>query len=214
MPASTSLGQRSLGRLVFALDERLRRRNGVFDYVDQPDCILRLKIDVMQKEMVLSDGVRLRSGDRVVELHFRNEYFPAMSPEGATIAWAREAAKRMDLSLRELSEYLDARPEVADVAAVRAVMPVRGEGQRRQIERIAHRFGFELVPEMGRRPIRRLLSGLGQNAVGLLLVFASNPTAARIDVLLRGGAPLYVSRRKLADRYREAALATHPEQSP
>jgi hypothetical protein len=199
VPAATSLRQRSFGRLVFALDEQLRRRNGVFDYVDQPDCILRLKIDLMQREIVLSDGVRLCSGDRVIELHFRSETFPAMTQEGATIAWAREAAKRMELSLLELYNYLVSRSELADVEAVRAVMPVRGEGQRRQIERIASRFGFEFIPETDPQPMRRRL---GQNAVGLLLVLASNPRAASIGVLRRCGAPLYISRRKLADRYR------------
>jgi hypothetical protein len=210
VPAATSLRQRSFGRLVFALDEQLRRRSGVIDFVDQPDCILRLKIDRMQGEIVLSDGVRLCSGDRVVELHFRNETFPAMTREGATIGWAREATKRMDHSLRELSKYLVSRSELGDVEAVRAVMPVLGEGQRRQIERIASRFGFEFVPEADPPPMRRRL---GQNAVGLLLVLASNPKAASIGVLRRGGAPLYISRRKLADRYRAVGVSRRQDRS-
>ena len=121
------------------------------------------------------------------------------------MGWACEAAKRMDLSLRELSKHLEGRPELADVAAVRGVTPIQGEGQRRQITRIARRFGFELVPEVDPRPISRRLGDLGRNAVGLLLVLASNPTATRIDVLPRGGAPLHISRRRLADRYRGAA---------
>ncbi len=112
----------------------------------------------------------------------------------------------MDLSLRELSKHLEGRPEFADVAAVRAVAPIRGEGPRRQITRIARRLGFELVPEADPRPTRRRLGHLGQNAVGLLLVLTSNPAAAHIDVLLRARAPPYISRRRLADRCRGAAL--------
>lgn len=85
------------------------------------------------------------------------------------MGWARKAARRMDLSLCELSEYLEGRPELADVAAVRAAMPIRSESQRRQI--------------------------------------------ARIAVLLRGGAPLDISRRRFADRYRCAAPVRSRDQS-
>ena len=44
MTLETSV-QRSFARVVFAFDSRLRRRNGVFDYIDSPDCILRVKLE-------------------------------------------------------------------------------------------------------------------------------------------------------------------------
>ena len=200
MTAETSV-QRSFARVVFALDSRLRRRYGVFDYLDSPDCILRMRVGRVGRRIVLSDGVRLEPADRIAELHFRNEHFPAMHQGGATIAWARRVAQRMDLSLRELCRYLESRSELDDVAAIRAVMPLRNFDQAPQFERIASRFGFAPSPEPD--TVTGQLLGFGQNLVGLTLVMASNPQAAHLDLLLRRAAPVYISRCALEKRYRE-----------
>ncbi len=211
MDAETQFGQRSLARVVFALDERLRRRNAVFDYAERPDCMFRAKIDRVARGISLANGVRLRPGDRIVDLHFRNEFFPRMDRSGATIGWALKTAKVMDLSFRELFEFLDGRAEFDDIAAVRAVMPLRSLGQVDQFEHIAARFGFELVPDMEPRGPGAWMQRLGQNAIGLLLVFAGNPRAARLDILWRRGATAFLSRHALDERYRKCSL--HPSGS-
>jgi hypothetical protein len=90
MIAETSV-QRSFSRAAFALDSRLRRRYGVLDYLDAPDCILRLELGRARRRIVLSDGVRLEPADRIAELHFRNEHFPAMY-EGGRRSPGRDAS--------------------------------------------------------------------------------------------------------------------------
>jgi len=205
MTAETS-GQRSFARFVFAFDSRLRRRNGVFDYFDSPDCILRVKLERAGRSIILPDGVRLDASDRIIELHFRNEYFPPMDANGATVAWARRVARHMDLSLKELYRYLQGRSDLDDVAAIRAVMLLKSSDQAAQFARIASRFGFGPVPEpetLGRR-----LRGLGQKAAGLLLILAVNPRAAHLDHLFCRGSPFYISRRRLENRYREVARSS------
>ncbi len=201
MSFAAANGRRSIARLVFALDKRLRARNGVFDYVDSNDCILRIKLVRAGRKIMLADGVRVDAADRVIELHFRNEHFPPMGPGGATIGWALRVAKRMDRSLLELCAFLRCRPDLDDVVAIRAVMPLRSMEQFPQIEQIASRFGFCLAPEPDR--FGGSMQNLGQNAIGLLLVLASNPRAAHLDLLIRQGAPLFTSRRSLEDRYRQ-----------
>ena len=109
------------------------------DYIDSPDCILRVKLERAGRRIILPDGVRLNSADRIIELHFRNEYFPAMDAKGATLAWARRVARLMDLSLKELYKYLQGRSDLNDVAAIRAVMLLRSSDQAAQFERIASR---------------------------------------------------------------------------
>lgn len=204
--AEARFGQRSVARVVFALDGGLRRWNAVFDYAERPDCIFRAKIDRVAREISLANGVRLRPGDRIVDLHFRNEHFPRMDRSGATIEWARRTAKLMDLSFRQLFEFLDARAEFDDIVAVRAVMPLRSLGHVGRFEHLAARFGFELVPDMEPRGPTAWMRRLGQNAIGLLLVFAGNPRAARLDILWRRGATAFLSRPALNERYRECSL--------
>ena len=131
-----------------------------------------------------------------------------MGAKGATVAWARRVARLMDLSLKELYEYLQGRSDLNDVAAIRAVMLLRSSDQAAQFERLASRFGFEPVPEpdtLGRR-LRRV----GQNVVGLLLILASNPRAAHLDFLLRSGAPFFISRRRLEERISGAGRSSRP----
>jgi hypothetical protein len=199
-----ALGPYSLGRLVFALDERLRRRLSVFDYVDHHDCILRIRIGAAHEEVVLGDGLRVRPGDRWVDLHLWNEHMPDMGDKGPSVGWARRTAKLLDFSLRELSQYLAARPHLDDIAVIRAVMPLRGE-QSRHVQFIASKFGFESIDEATPRSLGARLHCAGENALGLLLTLASNPAAAHLDILMRGRAPLFLSRQTLDRRYRACA---------
>jgi hypothetical protein len=200
MTAETSV-QRSFAKVIFAFDSRLRQRNGVFDYFDSPDCILRMKIERAGRRIVLPDGVCLNPGDRIIELHYRNEYFPPMGEEGATVAWARRVMTLMDGSLKELYNYLEGRRDLNDMAAIRAVMLLRSSDQAAQFARLASRFGFTPVPEPDSLWSR--LRSLGRNAVSLLLILAANPRTAHLDVLLCRGTPFFVSRRKLERRYRQ-----------
>ena len=200
MTAETSV-QRSFARVVFAFDSRLRRRNGVFDYFEFSGLHpTREAEERAGRRIALADGVRLNPGDRIIELHYRNEYFPPMGEEGATVAWARRVMRLMDGSLKELYHYLQGRRDLNDIAAIRAVMLLGVRTQAAQFERLASRFGFEPVPEPD--SLWRRLCGLGQNAVGLLLILAANPKAAHLDVLLCRGTPFFVSRRRLESRYR------------
>jgi len=193
-----AIGRPAVARLIFALDERLRRRNGVFDYDEDSECLLRLKLATAERSIVLKDGVRLNPSDRVLELHFRNEQISPMD-EGATVAWAIKLMKLLDLSLRRLWDFLENRPDLDDIAAIRAAWPFRSGDRFHRIEWAAHRFGFELAPE-AQTFGRRLLS-IGPSAMGLMLVIASNPKAVHLDRLFQKPAVLFLSRRALEQRY-------------
>ena len=79
----------------------------------------------------------------------------------------------MDLSLKELCEYLHSRPDLDDVAAIRAVTLMRNSTQAAQFARLA--LVSASSPCRNRTRLGRWLRGVGQNVVGLLLVLASNP---------------------------------------
>ena len=196
----------SFGRFVFALDERLRRRLSIFDFVDHPDCILRMQICRAEEDITLVDGTQVHAGDRLIDLHLWNEHLPEMGRDGPSFGWARRLSKLVDFSLRELANYLGARPQLDDVAVIRAVMPLRGFEQSRHLHFIAARYGFQSVPDGAARSLGGRLHRAGENALGLMLVLASNPAVAHLDILLRRRASLYLPRRDLDARYRESAL--------
>jgi hypothetical protein len=198
---SESSVQRSFARVVFAFDDRLRRRYGVFDYCDSPDCILRASLERAGREIVLPDGVRLEPSNLILDLHYRNEYFPSTGEKGATVAWARRVMTLMDRSLRELTGYLQSRRDLDEVVAIRAGTLMRSLDQAAQFARLASRFGFQPVLEQGSFWGR--IGGFGRNSAALLLVMASNPRSAHLDILLCRETPFFISRRMLEERYRE-----------
>jgi hypothetical protein len=75
-----------LQKLVSKLDASLHRRQ-VFAYTWARDCIFRMAIDHLDRDLVLPDSVRLSSGDRAASLHLWNEQVPPVPAAGATIAW-------------------------------------------------------------------------------------------------------------------------------
>ena len=117
------------------------------------------------------------------------------------MGWAIRATKLLDVSFRELAAFLDGHAEFDNIAAVRAIMPLRGMDQIGQFERIATRFGFTLAPNPPPRGFDRVRA-LGQNMLALLLVFAGNPRAASADILWRRGVSAFLSRQALDARYR------------
>src|SRR5260370_30408832 len=61
---------------IFALDTWLRRRERVFEYRHQPDCILRAQLSRLTSDVLLSDGTFGRSGRRDINLPLSNEQIP------------------------------------------------------------------------------------------------------------------------------------------
>src|SRR3974390_1646693 len=83
---------------VFALDRRIRRRIGVYEYTLHPQCLFRLQVVRLDDPLVLADGTSVASGNRVLVLHLWNEQMPVIGPTGPTLAWARKAYRAMDIS--------------------------------------------------------------------------------------------------------------------
>ena len=54
-----------LNRLIVAFDRRQRRKLGIWEFTDDPDCIVRLGITRARVGAHLADGTIVRPGDRI-----------------------------------------------------------------------------------------------------------------------------------------------------
>jgi YkoP domain len=196
-----SAGRTHFERLVFALDERLRRHYEVFEYSDHPDCLFRSQFEEASQELVLSDGTRLHPGSRLINLHLWNEHIPQMGPGGPTLGWARQVWHLIEFSLCELARYLQTKSDLDDILAIRANMTLGLAEQIPQLERISERVGFERVPAVVSFSLAAKLHRGGDNFLALLFVLARNPASARLGVLLRDRAQVLLSRKILDRRY-------------
>ena len=191
-----------LQNAVFALDRRIRRRIGVYEYTPHPECLFRLQVVRITDPLVLTDGTSVEPGSRVLVLHLWNEQVPVIGATGPTLAWARRVDRAMDISLRELACYLAAQPALRDVAVICGDMPVIGSAQAEQLARILARYGFEAAVDETDR--RGLLHRFGDGVLVLMLVWAANPRAVRSAMLRCRNMRIFVSRAALEQRYMAA----------
>ena len=199
-------GSSWLQTAVFALDRRIRRHLGVYEYTVHPECLFRLQVVTLDDPLVLADGTSVGPGSRVLVLHLWNEQMPVIGRTGPTLAWARKADRAIDTSLRELACYLAAQPHLHDIAVICGSMPVIGSEQAEQLARILSRYGFEAAVDDTDR--RGLLRRLGDAVFALMLVLAANPRAVRSAVLRFCNMRVSVSRVALERRYASLGAAT------
>jgi len=193
---------------VFGLDRWLRHRQGVYEYSSGPFCVFRVQRAQAEADMLLSDGTRIAAGDPVLNLHLWNEHVPPMRLQGATVAWAREATRRVELSMRELARHLKWTRALDDIVALRGDMRLGTPEQSSQLARLAAHYGFE--PAGGNRIdlSSPAVQRFAENVFIFLLVMATNPVALRAPVLRRDHKLVYLSRAALEGRYAGAEKRT------
>lgn len=200
--AVRTMRQRWLKSFVFGLDDRLRKHNSVYEYSLHPDCFFRIQRDRAGRNFRFSDGTLLKPSDHVITLHVWNEHMPPMPEEGPTIDWARHIRRSVDLSFKLLAAHIESRPEYDRVRAIKGEMAMGTEEKIPNMARIAMHYGFESARCDGKAlPLTERLHRIGENILGLMFVLATNPVAARLNVLRRGRALVYLPRDTLLRRY-------------
>jgi len=189
-------------RFVFGLDDWLRRKYNVFEYTPDPDCVFRIQPEKAEIACRLSDGTPIRPGQPLLCLHMWNEHIPRMGPEGPTLAWALRFRRALDTSLKGLAAYLRVRPELDEFPAICGNMVLGTAEQTEQLMRLSERLGFEQVPmDEGRISIGEQLHRSGENFLALFFVMAVNPVSARLEILRRSRALIFMSRNRLMRLY-------------
>jgi hypothetical protein len=185
---------------IWALDQWLRERQGIYEYTDHAECVFRIQRTRAPRPFDFSDGTRVRGGDPIIGLHLWNEHIPVMGRSGPTLLWARRTLRALDTSLRELARFLQRRAEYADVKALYGNMCLGTPAQCEQLGRILRPYGFEVLSGH-QRNLSESLHGLGQNILTAMLVLATNPASLRTALLRRYRERLILSRATLESHY-------------
>jgi len=210
---------------VRGLDTLLRLRYGVHEFSRSPGCIFRVGPAHSPADMHLADGLVVRRGEPIADLHLWNEHIPPLPPEGADMRWAVGFYRLMRSSLQELADYLETEPRYRTAAAVRAVGSVMAKAPGRSsaggggprppapLEEFAARLGFEVLDPHGNRPPSRWrrFAEAWDNGFNLVLVWVYNPPSLRTRGL--GGlrrVQLWMSRERFLARYGKRAAKPYP----
>jgi YkoP domain len=181
------------------VDARLRSYYGIYEFTDDPACVLRVALSAARMPASLSDGTQVEVGELVGILHFWNEHLPRYSEKGPDLGWACLIRDRVIYSLRAFSEYIEHEPAWREVRAIRAetVLPARLGAP--QIARVFQRYGFERIPTESSFLAR--LHGLGECCILWGITRALNPAAMPRQRFLRDRCELWISRTALLARY-------------
>jgi hypothetical protein len=190
-------GRKSYGeRAISRFDAVLQRAQGVYEFSQRADCILRVAPGRARRAMVLEDGTALAVGDPVLQLHLWNEHIARIPRGGAGLAWAREFRRQFRVSFAALAHHVAHDSRCRELRAVWGRCAFIPGEERAQLAHLARPFGLELLDEP--EPDRlQAFHDFWENVyiIGLILCF--NPAAALDDVLRRNRYQLWISRDRL-----------------
>jgi hypothetical protein len=192
--------QQTLAPRILRLDAALRKRHGVFEFSADRSCIFRIAIESLPRELELAGGRKVEAGRRVLDLHLWNERVPP-TERGPTMAWGRRISRLIDHSLALVADFLAGRPDLADIAGLRARMTLGRTETTNLLVKLSGRYGFE--PVVGERlSARDLAHRAGENMLILMLLFAHRNGSVEMRALWRGQVISFLPRGTLEARYR------------
>jgi hypothetical protein len=203
----TALGSASAGRpdgiwasSVGLVDALIRTYYGIYEFTDDPKCVLRVALGQARTAVTLSDGTRVENGELIGTLHFWNEHLPRYAPEGPNLCWACAIRDQIRRSLCSLAEYIEREPAWREIRALRGEAALSTRLGVLQVQRVGERYGFERVPSTNHSFLCRL-HAVGESVTLWSLTRAFNPAALSRQPFMRDHHELWISRSSLLEHY-------------
>jgi hypothetical protein len=130
---------------IFQLDRVLRRWQGIYEFCQADDCLLRVAVARAKKPLILPEGSEIRPGDEILEIHWWNEHVARLVADKPALARAKCLLALVQHSFEQLAQYLATAPEAKNVRFVHgeAVLPMRS--RRNEIAIRVRQYGFWAV---------------------------------------------------------------------
>lgn len=167
--------------LLRSIDRLLRWALGVYEFDDDPDCLLRVRLAPTAHVIILPDR-KVPAGAQILELHLWNEHIPPLSPAGPDLAWATRIYRRLKVSFRALAYQIQCDLQLADVQAVGGITALFFPGDGTAGETLFRHLGFTLRPHhssFGR------LGEFWENFYTWWIMWTFNPASLRYRKLRR-----------------------------
>ncbi len=197
--ATTSWPDELWAGSVGLVDALIRTYYGIYEFTDDPGCVLRVGLGQARAAVTLSDGTRVEDGELVGTLHFWNEHLPRYTPEGPNLRWACAMRDQMRRSLCSLADYIETEPGGKFVRF--AARPrCRPGSEHRKSSGSATDTGLNGYPRQTFSFLRRL-HAVGESLTLWSLTRAFNPAALPRQPFMRDHHELWISRTALLRRY-------------
>ena len=192
-----------LGHVFRFIDGRMRRRQGIYEFSQDPRCLFRLSVGHTNGAQTLRDGTEIRAGDPVLELHFWSAHFPPFPKDGIDLTWGRTIEHNFHVTFVAMLQHLDSQPHLRQIKALRGETAFATRAAPAKVSRLLGRFGFEPLPEK-RGWLHRTHDRLADLLVwGLAAAF--NPRSLKGWDFTRRRVWYFLSRAELQRRYGDGA---------
>lgn len=162
-------------RLIRAVDALLRRANGVFEFWDDPHCVLRLQCSRAPHALRFPTQA-VQAGEPVLGLHLWNEHLPPLPEAGADLAWASRMHRLFVGSLCAVAREVACDPRLSGARALGGTTVLLEPGEASASVRLMQRLGFTVLPY--RHPLGRF-GEFWENLYAWGLMWAFNPATLR-----------------------------------
>jgi hypothetical protein len=180
----------------------LRRRQGIEEFTDDPECLFRISLERAGRALVLSDGAAIRPADPVLGIHYWNEHLPPIPEQGLNPAWAASFRRGLGYSLTLIADLVAHDPRFGGVVAIHGAPAFAARSGAGTSARISARLGYDVIEdEGGERPIHVWLDGV----LVWFLMWTFNRASTRGRGISHGRLQIWMSRRKLIERYGRGA---------
>jgi hypothetical protein len=134
------------------IDSLLRTSGGIYEFTDDPECILRIQLKRASHAVNIGNG-RVLKGDPVVALHVWNERMPKLPAAGADLEWALGLRRQVIHSFRGLAKVLKSESRYSQVKAVCGMSALFSFTDHTGGRRMMQHLGFIIRPYQ--RPLGR-----------------------------------------------------------
>lgn len=126
-------------------DRFLRWTQGVYEFCEQPHCLLRLRRSHAKRTVILPDKL-IEKGSPILELHLWNEHIPKMPANEPDLRWALQTKNRLIDSFQSLATLLVQDVSYSDIEALSGVTVLAVDPTSSQPISLFKRLGFEVYP--------------------------------------------------------------------
>jgi len=191
-----------LRAMVRGLDLLLQRQGHVQEFTQDEGCIFRIALTTYRQDIELSDGTKVRAGDRMCELHLWNEHIPPMPPDGPDLRWGVRFYRLGVKSLSSLAAYVN-KGELEEIVALGGQIALLEKDNPPVLAGAAAHLGFDVVNLTAQAGRWGRFTHFWENVYSWALMWTFNPGSLRGKRFLRlKRYRLWMSRRTLLERYR------------
>jgi uncharacterized membrane protein YdjX (TVP38/TMEM64 family) len=170
-----------LRSLIRRIDRYLRRKKGIFEFWDDPECLFRVSITHTPGPLNFPGGA-IPAGAKMLELHYWNEHLLHLPFDGTQVAPSRKMFRMAVSSLRVLADRIGEDQRLTGVELVGGATPQFTAGSGSSAEKVYIKLGFTVSLH---RNAWGAFGRFWENVYALMLRWTFNPATLQNTRILR-----------------------------